>query len=50
VVLTLLHANNLRRIRALGRGDAIRPAGYRVLWLILALVVAIGILVIGKPW
>lgn len=48
-VLTLIHVNNVRRIRALGRSDAIRPAGYRILWLILALVVAIGILVIGKP-
>jgi protoporphyrinogen IX oxidase len=50
VVLSILHLNNVRRIRALGRGEAVRPAGYRVLWLILALVVAIGTLVIGKPF
>jgi uncharacterized membrane protein len=48
-VLTVLHLLNLRRIRVLRQGRSVRPVGYRILWLILLLVVAIGVLVIGKP-
>lgn len=49
VGLTLIHADRAWRIRALLAMRPVRPAGYRLLWLILALVVAIGTLVIAKP-
>lgn len=49
VLLTVLHAERARRVAALIRTQVARPAGYRLLWPILLLVVAIGILVIAKP-
>jgi uncharacterized membrane protein len=49
-VLTAIHANRAWRLRALARGTGAKPAGYRLLWLILVLVVTIGTLVIAKPF
>jgi protoporphyrinogen IX oxidase len=49
-VLTLIYALQARQIRRLMTGRSVRPARYRLLWLILLLVVLIGILVIAKPF
>jgi protoporphyrinogen IX oxidase len=49
-VLSAIHLGRSRKIAQLLRGETVRPAHYRMLWLILVLIVAIGTLVIAKPF
>lgn len=50
VVLSALHGFQTRQLRRLSRGRPVRPVRYRVLILIGGAVIAIGILVIAKPF
>lgn len=49
-VLSAIHLGRSRKIGLLLRGRAVRPAHYRMLWLILILILAIGTLVTAKPF